>query len=81
MISIRPENIIVSKESQASEQNSLEGAVERVMFLGEVCDCRVSVRNTSLRMRTHPFLELAQGERVFLSLPVTACSVMRLKEI
>jgi iron(III) transport system ATP-binding protein len=74
-VSVRPENVRVSPQRQASV-NALEGTVEQVMFLGEYLDARVKVGGTTLFSREHPTVRLRVGDTVWVDLPVDMCAVM-----
>jgi len=74
-ISVRPENIAIHAHAQSSG-NVLEGEVEMFMFLGEQAECRVRVGESVLRSRQHPNVSFSHGERVYVQVPVEACTII-----
>ena len=73
---IRPENILVSYEPPEAKENVWQATVEGVTFLGEYQDSTMRVREQSLRIRTHPMLELKSGQRVYLEMIPQRCSAI-----
>jgi ABC-type Fe3+/spermidine/putrescine transport system ATPase subunit len=73
---IRPENILVSYEPPEAKENVWQATVEGVTFLGEYQDSTMRVREQSLRIRTHPMLELNSGQRVYLEMIPQHCSAI-----
>jgi iron(III) transport system ATP-binding protein len=73
---IRPENILVSHESPNARENVWQATVEAVTFLGEYQDSTVRVGQQSLRIRTHPMLELRSGQQVYLEMIPPRCSAI-----
>jgi hypothetical protein len=50
--------------------------VDAVTFLGEYQDSTVRVGQQSLRIRTHPMLELRSGQQVYLEMIPQRCSAI-----
>ena len=73
---IRPENILVSYKPPEAKENVWQATVEAVTFLGEYQDSTVRVREQSLRVRTHPMLELSLGQQVYLEMIPQRCSAI-----
>jgi len=73
---IRPENILVSYEPPEAQENVWQATVEGVTFLGEYQDSTMRVREQSLRIRTHPMLELRSGQQVYLEMIPQHCSAI-----
>jgi len=73
---IRPENILVSYEPPEAKENVWQATVEGVTFLGEYQDSTMRVREQSLRIRTHPMLELKSGQQVYLEMIPQRCSAI-----
>jgi len=73
---IRPENILVSYEPPEAKENVWQATVEGVTFLGEYQDSTMRVREQSLRIRTHPMLELRSGQQVYLEMIPQHCSAI-----
>jgi len=73
---IRPENILVSYKPPEAKENVWQATVEGVTFLGEYQDSTMRVREQSLRIRTHPMLELKSGQRVYLEMIPQRCSAI-----
>jgi len=78
ILSARPENIEVQKERFPSEVKVIKGEVERVTFLGEVRDCNIRVGDRLIRARVNPYLDIKQGDSVFLKIATEACSAIPL---
>jgi iron(III) transport system ATP-binding protein len=76
VVMIRPENIIVCQGKTLPDHNVLEGHVEKVVFTGEMLDCRVSVSDLLLRLHVHPTISLEPGKNVLLHLDPEKCQVI-----
>jgi iron(III) transport system ATP-binding protein len=74
-VCIRPENVWQTA-SRPQSPNALEGVIERVVFLGDSLDARISVGSTSLLSRAHPTTAVRTGDRVWVHLPVELCRVL-----
>jgi iron(III) transport system ATP-binding protein len=77
---IRPESIALLMTRPEASENVLEAAVERVMFLGEVQDIFVRLRQHRLRVRAAPWLDLRAGQAVYLEVPAQRCSAIRAEQ-
>ncbi|HET7089431.1 MAG TPA: ABC transporter ATP-binding protein [Anaerolineae bacterium] len=76
LISIRPQNVLVSREPAPNAHNVFEGKVRVSVFLGEYVDCQIEVGNDVLRVHLHPRLRISRGEEVFVHLPRDLCTVV-----
>lgn len=76
LISIRPQNALVSRQPTAGAHNVFTGKVRVAAFLGEYVDCQVEVGNDLLRVHLHPRLNVHRGEEVFVHLPRDLCTVI-----
>ncbi|MGH7835585.1 MAG: ABC transporter ATP-binding protein [Candidatus Binatia bacterium] len=75
LVSIRPHNIKIGRESKRV-RNELEGVVEKVSYLGDRVDYRVSVGTKALRVQTQPGEVFGEGTKVALVLPPDKISVI-----
>jgi iron(III) transport system ATP-binding protein len=75
-ISVRPENIEVCRGYQSAEDNVISAKVESLIFLGELCDCKVAAGKQMLRMRIHPSIDVKEGQSLTLRVPPEACSIL-----
>lgn len=66
LIFIRPENLLVSKDKPLSQDNTFEGKIKSLIFLGEMLDCHILVGKEILRARLHPFSRLQEEERIHI---------------
>jgi iron(III) transport system ATP-binding protein len=69
LISVRPEEIIVSKDAPQDRLNTLVGKVSSLSFLGESLDCRVLVNSQKIRCRLRSGDEFREGDEVYIQLP------------
>ncbi len=76
LISIRPQNVLVSREPAPNARNVFRGKVRVSVFLGEYVDCQVEVGDHVLRAHMHPRLRISRGEEVFVHLPRDLCTVV-----
>jgi iron(III) transport system ATP-binding protein len=74
-VSIRPENVRMHT-SDPGRPNTVQGKLERRMFLGEVIDWQVRIGDTFLASRAHPSLEVRRGDDVFVELPSQFCMLV-----
>src|SRR5262249_31299149 len=72
-ISIRPENIGLSRLPLDSSINQLKGKVVRKFSMGSHTDYRIGIGAHSLRVHTHPDQDFAVGDEVFICLPPSKC--------
>jgi iron(III) transport system ATP-binding protein len=77
---VRPESVTLSWTPPAASQNVWQGAVDRVVFLGEYQDATVRLREERLRVRVPPWMELKAGQQVYLELAPQRCAAIPLEE-
>lgn len=77
-ISVRPEDIRVTRRPLDGAVNLREGTVRAVMFQRELMDCQVDVREGSRRMRLYPSAQFIAGERVYLEISPERCVAIRM---
>jgi iron(III) transport system ATP-binding protein len=68
LIFIRPENVKLSKDKPASLENTFEGEIKVLIFLGEIQDCQVLVKEKLLRARLHSSSPLKVREKVYIKI-------------
>jgi iron(III) transport system ATP-binding protein len=76
LISVRPENIQLTALKPEGTNNVMEGQVQVAIFLGEMYDCQVAVKDQIMRVRLHPSQRVHRGDQVFLHLPTDSITVM-----
>lgn len=76
VVSARPENIEVVRESPGDAINVFPGKVAVRAFLGEYVDAAISVGNDTVRVRLHPSTRLERGDNIYLRLPPETCTVL-----
>ena len=75
-VTVRPESITITADpvdDPPAAASILTGGVESVGFLGDSLDCRVSVGGRLIRVKVNPSSPVLAGQRVYLTLPATAC--------
>src|SRR4051812_15226147 len=72
VISIRPENIIVS-EQRPDAVNVWEATVAAKIFLGEYLDFQLQIGERLLQARVHPSLKTPVGNKVYLGMDPEKC--------
>lgn len=76
LISIRPQNVLISKDKTEAARNVFHGRLRVAVFLGEYVDCQVEVGDEILRAHMHSRLKIRRGEDVFVHLPRELCTVV-----
>jgi iron(III) transport system ATP-binding protein len=77
VITVRPENVMLSAAENAAGDNAVTGEVEQLVYLGNMFDCLVRIGAERIRVQIHPSHALAQGDRVTLLFPAEHCVAMR----
>jgi iron(III) transport system ATP-binding protein len=72
-ISIRPENIGLSRLPLDSSINQFKGKVVRKFGMGSHTDYRIAIGTHSLRVHTHPDQDFTVGDDVFVCLAPSKC--------
>jgi iron(III) transport system ATP-binding protein len=70
---IRPNDIDLFPPSYAGGENTFDGVVSKMTYLGDKIDYRVAVGRLNLRVQTDGKVRFEQGESVRLQLPVDRC--------
>ncbi|MHB9149151.1 MAG: ABC transporter ATP-binding protein [Thermoleophilia bacterium] len=78
LLSIRPEHVSLSRESQPDETNELLGKVTNRAFLGDSVDHILDARGVSIRNRSNPKISIEAGTEVYFSVPVDRIVVIPL---
>jgi len=74
---IRPNDIDLSPPSHAGGENTFDGVVSKMTYLGDKVDYRIVVGGgLELRVQTDGKVRFEQGESVCLQLPVDRCRVI-----
>ncbi|MDP2646884.1 MAG: ABC transporter ATP-binding protein [Desulfobacterales bacterium] len=76
LVMIRPEDITVCLPETRPDGNVLEGNIEKVVFTGEMLDCRVKVSDSILRLHVHPNKILELGKNILLHLIPQRCRII-----
>jgi iron(III) transport system ATP-binding protein len=74
IISIRPEHIELSKQKPEQAVNVVEGKVTEAIFMGDAYHCQIAVGDTLIRVHTHPFASVNEGDKVYLQLDPDSCN-------
>jgi iron(III) transport system ATP-binding protein len=72
MVSVRPEDIEFERQA-AGGPNLLVGMISNRVFLGEVIDYLVAIKDREMRVRARPEFDFRIGEAVSLRLPAEKC--------
>jgi iron(III) transport system ATP-binding protein len=70
-VAIRPENIVLSRETPVSRaQGLLEGVILSMFYLGDICDCRVDINGGIIRVlaESGSFDTLKEGQKITAAL-------------
>jgi iron(III) transport system ATP-binding protein len=78
LVTVRPENFVVSATKPTNGLNVLEGTIEKTVFLGDLIDCQVIVGQQVVRAKLHPASDFSQGDRVYLHFEPKACILLPL---
>jgi iron(III) transport system ATP-binding protein len=72
---IRPEDIHLY-ETASDHDNTVEGKVEAIVYMGESLDCQVVLGDDRLRLRLHPSSPVERGQTIKLAIYGRACRVL-----
>jgi iron(III) transport system ATP-binding protein len=75
LLSIRPEEVRIH-QSRPDRPNLVEGVVQRVEFLGDLCESAVLAAGQRLLVRHDPWQRPEPGQRVYLELRRESCTVL-----
>jgi len=73
---IRPENVKVYTTSPSVHENVWTGEVKEKIFLGDFIDCQIAVEGFLLRAKLDPYMEVAEGDRVYIQIDSKRCTVI-----
>ena len=74
VVVVRPED--VSIVDGAGGPNVLEGEVRTAMFMGDSKEFRIALKDSALRLRLHPSIEIDEGQKINVSLPADRCRAL-----
>jgi len=75
MVVVRPEDLrLVIGADQA--ENQFEGPVSAPVFMGEANEFRLNLKDTSLRLRLHPSIEIGAGQTVKVAFAAASCRAL-----
>jgi iron(III) transport system ATP-binding protein len=75
LLSIRPEEVLIH-QARPDLPNVIEGVVQRVEFLGDLCECTVLAAGQRLMVRQSPWRRPEPDQTVFLELRRESCAVL-----
>jgi iron(III) transport system ATP-binding protein len=75
LLSIRPEEVR-THQSRPDRPNVVEGTVQRVEFLGDLCESTVLVNEQRLLVRHDPWERPEPGQTVYVELRQESCTVL-----
>ena len=64
LIFIRPENLEVLKANASSLENTFEGEIHSLTFLGEIRDCQIRAKDLILKTRLHTSFPCREKDRI-----------------
>ena len=76
LVLVRPESLRLTSISPASRQNIWSGEIKEKIFLGDFIDCEISCDGFSLRAKVDPYNDLAEGQRVYVSVDPARCAII-----
>jgi len=74
-VSVRPEHISI--EGAPDGPNRIEGRLTEAIYLGQSWDCRVRVKDVSLRVQAQGEVSLRPGQQVVLGVRPRRCVLLR----
>jgi iron(III) transport system ATP-binding protein len=72
---VRPEDMTVVPPG-APADNVIEGQVLSVLFMGDATEFQIALKDTVVRLKLHPKVTLAPGDRVSIALPPDRCRAL-----
>jgi iron(III) transport system ATP-binding protein len=76
LISIRPQDIKITLETNPADLNYYSGRLREAVFLGEYVDCRVEVGGAMIRVFVNPRYKIKPETSVYIHLPCEYCAVI-----
>jgi iron(III) transport system ATP-binding protein len=77
LVSVRPEDVILSEAKPQAPTNVWQGTVDQKVFLGEVLDFQVKLGSRVLLSRVHPSLRTPIGNPIYVQLDPEKCVALR----
>ncbi len=77
LISVRPEDVLLTEARPQANTNVWEGRVDQKVFLGEVLDYQVKLGERTLLSRQHPSLRTPVGNPIFIQLDPEKCVALK----
>ncbi len=74
LIVVRPEDMNLVTGNRG--ENVVEGKVAARLFMGDATEFRVRIKDTALRLKLHPSVEVAEGDMVRIELPAERCRAL-----
>ena len=75
VVAVRPEDIRPCAHQDAAE-NTLEGRVMAIVYLGEALECLVSLGEDRVRLRLHPTAAVQRGQPIRVTIDGRACRAL-----
>ena len=75
-VCIRPEFIKLLTEAGGEGQNIFQGQVESLVFVGDIQEGEVRIKDTSLSFQVEPTTKIKEGDLINLSLDPAHCSIL-----
>jgi iron(III) transport system ATP-binding protein len=72
---VRPEDMTVVPAGAPAE-NVIEGHVLSALFMGDTTEFQIALKDTVVRLKLHPTVTLARGDRVSIGLPAECCRAL-----
>jgi ABC-type Fe3+/spermidine/putrescine transport system ATPase subunit len=77
LVVIRPQAIIASLvRGETARENSFQGRIERLYFLGDFVEAEVRIGDAMLRVMLDVYLQANAGQTIWLELPADRCVVV-----
>ena len=76
VVSIRPEQVTIADDSEASEPGVWKAEVLARGFMGDVVEHEMRVGNETIRMRSNPEVSIAAGEQILVRLAPRWCTLI-----
>jgi iron(III) transport system ATP-binding protein len=68
LIFVRSENLKLFNSKPLSSENTFEGEIKSLIFLGEVLDCQILSKGVLLRARVHPSSPYKEKDSIYLKI-------------
>jgi iron(III) transport system ATP-binding protein len=77
LVSVRPEDVILTEAKPQAPANVWQGTVDQKVFLGEVLDFQVKLGSRVLLSRVHPSLRTPIGNPIYVQFDPDKCVALR----